>query len=153
MIKRLMSVLLGLFAILAMMVASKPVLAAQDSALTPELLRIALDWEHVKFEIQNRDEQEQRMAEIAARAAKLAEQNPGQIEALIWHGIIVSEQASMANENSSPVRALKLGYTARDILERAEATDPRALEAGAPTSLGVLYYRVPGFPLGFGDTS
>src|SRR5580658_6429634 len=25
------------------------------------------------------------------------------------------------------------------------------MEAGAPTSLGVLYYRVPGFPIGFGD--
>jgi cytochrome c-type biogenesis protein CcmH/NrfG len=25
------------------------------------------------------------------------------------------------------------------------------LDAGAPTSLGVLYYRVPGFPVGFGD--
>ena len=30
--------------------------------------------------------------------------------------------------------------------------DPKALDGGAPTSLGVLYYRVPGFPLGWGDT-
>ena len=29
--------------------------------------------------------------------------------------------------------------------------NPAALDAGAPTSLGVLYYRVPGFPFGFGD--
>ena len=28
-----------------------------------------------------------------------------------------------------------------------------ALDAGAPTSLGVLYYRVPRFPIGFGDKS
>jgi Tfp pilus assembly protein PilF len=40
---------------------------------------------------------------------------------------------------------------ARDILEKAEKIDPVAVDAGAPTSLGVLYYRVPGFPIGFGD--
>ena len=32
-----------------------------------------------------------------------------------------------------------------------EKKDPKAFDAGAPTSLGVLYYRVPGFPMGFGD--
>ena len=31
--------------------------------------------------------------------------------------------------------------------------DPKALDAGAATSLGVLYYRVPGFPVGWGDNS
>ena len=29
--------------------------------------------------------------------------------------------------------------------------DPRALDGSAYTSLGALYYKVPGFPLGFGD--
>jgi Tfp pilus assembly protein PilF len=57
----------------------------------------------------------------------------------------------MANGNSSPVKALRLAMRARDILVEAEKADPVALDAGAPTSLGVLYYRVPGFPLGFGD--
>ena len=37
------------------------------------------------------------------------------------------------------------------ILEEAYAKDPAALSAGAPTSLGVLYSRVPGWPVGFGD--
>ena len=46
-----------------------------------------------------------------------------------------------------------MGYakTAKAILEEAYQKDPAALDAGAPTSLGVLYYRVPGFPFGFGD--
>ena len=46
-----------------------------------------------------------------------------------------------------------MGYAknAKAILEQAYAKDPAALDAGAPTSLGVLYYRVPGWPLGFGD--
>ena len=29
--------------------------------------------------------------------------------------------------------------------------DPKALDGSAYTSLGTLYYKVPGFPLGFGD--
>ena len=40
---------------------------------------------------------------------------------------------------------------ARDLLDRMEKKDPKAFDGGAPTSLGVLYYRVPGFPMGFGD--
>ena len=42
---------------------------------------------------------------------------------------------------------------AKKILEKADGISPAALDAGAPTCLGVLYYRVPGFPLGFGDTT
>ncbi len=41
--------------------------------------------------------------------------------------------------------------SARDILEKAEKIDAVTMDAGAPTTLGVLYYRVPGFPIGFGD--
>ena len=46
-----------------------------------------------------------------------------------------------------------LGYakTAKAVLEQAYQKDPTALHAGAPTSLGVLYSRVPGWPIGFGD--
>ena len=46
-----------------------------------------------------------------------------------------------------------MGYAkrAKAILEEAYKKDPSALDAGAPTSLGVLYYRVPGWPIGFGS--
>ena len=54
-------------------------------------------------------------------------------------------------ELTGPVRALQYATRARDLLDRMEKKDPKAFEAGAPTSLGVLYYRVPGFPMGFGD--
>ncbi len=84
-------------------------------------------------------------------AGTLVQKYPNQPEPTIWPGILISEQASMANENRSPVKALRLALKARDILTEAEKVDPVALDAGAPTSLGVLYYRVPGFPLGFGD--
>jgi cytochrome c-type biogenesis protein CcmH/NrfG len=125
--------------------------AAGNPALNADILQIALDWEHIKFEVQNADEQEMKMAALAEHAGTLLQQYPNQPEPTIWLGILISEQASMANENSSPVKALRLALKARDILTEAEKVDPVALDAGAPTSLGVLYYRVPSFPLGFGD--
>ena len=57
----------------------------------------------------------------------------------------------MANENGRPLKAFELAKRARDILEMVEKTDPAAMDAGAPTTLGLLYDQVPGFPIGFGD--
>jgi tetratricopeptide (TPR) repeat protein len=137
----------------AFIIVAKPagVSAAGNPALNADILHLALDWEHVKFEVDNADEQEKEMAALAERAGKIVQQYPNQPDPTIWLGILISEQASMANENGSPVKALRLAMRARDILVEAEKADPVALDAGAPTSLGVLYYRVPGFPLGFGD--
>ena len=72
---------------------------------------------------------------------------PGRVEPLIWEGIVTSEEAGMA----STMSALGYAKAAKAVLEQAYAKDPAALDAGAPTSLGVLYSRVPGWPIGFGD--
>ncbi len=127
--------------------------AAGNPALNAAILGLSLEWEHVKFQVDNRDEQEKQMAVIAQHAAHIEQQFQNAPAAMIWVGIITSEQASMASENSSPIRALIYARRARDILEKAEKIDAVAVDAGAPTSLGVLYYRVPAFPLGFGDKS
>jgi len=37
-------------------------------------------------------------------------------------------------------------------LQRAYAIDPHASHGGVAMSLGVLYYKVPGWPVAFGDT-
>ena len=47
--------------------------------------------------------------------------------------------------------ALGLVKQARASLEAALDIDPEALDGSAYTSLGSLYYQVPGWPLGFGD--
>jgi tetratricopeptide (TPR) repeat protein len=127
--------------------------SAAPPALDAEVLRLALDWEHVKFEVEDRNLQEKQMAALAQRAAEMAQRYQNRMEAQIWLGIVISEQASMASENGSPFKALGFAKQARDILEKVEKVDPVTLDAGAPTSLGVLYYRVPGFPIGFGDAA
>ncbi len=131
--------------------AEKTSRAAENKELNADILRLALDWEHIKFEVQDKDLQEKQMAALADRAASLVQKYQNRPEAVIWLGILVSEQASMASENGSPFKALGLAKQARDILAPVAQADPFVLDAGAPTSLGVLFYRVPGFPIGFGD--
>ena len=143
--------LIAMAGVLLATARSSPILAAGNPAMNAEILRLSRDWEHIKFEIEGLNEQEKQMAALAERASAIAQKYQNQPEAVIWVGIIISEQASMASENGSPIKALRLANTARDILEGVEKIDPAADDAGAPTSLGVLYYRVPGFPLGFGD--
>jgi Tfp pilus assembly protein PilF len=47
--------------------------------------------------------------------------------------------------------ALGAAKSARKDLEQALALDPAALDGSAYTSLGTLYYKVPGWPIGFGN--
>ena len=66
---------------------------------------------------------------------------------LIWDGIVKSTLAG----KKGGIGALSLVKDARRSLERALTLDPTALDGSAYTSLGALYYQVPGWPVGFGD--
>jgi tetratricopeptide (TPR) repeat protein len=128
--------------------------AASAPTNDPDALKLALSWEKIKFEVEDSTEQLKQMDALGERADELATQRPDATEVVIWDGIITSERASLHNEQggiTGPVKALQFATRARDMLDRMEKKDPKAFDAGAPTSLGVLYYRVPGFPMGFGD--
>ena len=66
---------------------------------------------------------------------------------LIWSAIIDSSWAGA----KGGLGALSLVKQARSALEKANTIDPGALQGSAWTSLGALYYQVPGWPIGFGD--
>src|ERR1700753_1348933 len=80
--------------------------AAEDSGINGAILHLALNWEHIKFEVTDKDVQEKQMAALADRAGSIVQQYPGHPEAAIWQAILISEQASMASENGSPFKAL-----------------------------------------------
>jgi tetratricopeptide (TPR) repeat protein len=122
-----------------------PALAADAASI--EVHRLQTTWEAIKFGVPEGDEQTKQMNALGDDADAVAVRFPDSPEVLIWDGIITSERASMASMFS----ALGLAKRARDILEQAYKMAPAKLDAGAPTSLAVLYYRVPGFPVGFGD--
>ena len=122
-------------------------LASNNKAMDADIHAIELRWEHIKFDEDGLPNLFGDIDALAKTTAGLVEKYPNRVEPLIWEGIVTSEEAGMAGSLSA------MGYAknARAILEQAYAKDPAALDAGAPTSLGVLYYRVPGWPLGFGD--
>jgi tetratricopeptide (TPR) repeat protein len=121
--------------------------ARAAGAADAEVHRLQSTWEEIKFGVPEGDAQTAKMNALGEDADAVAARFPDSPEVLIWDGIITSERASMASAFS----ALGLAKRARDILEQAYQMAPAKLDAGAPTSLGVLYYRVPGFPVGFGD--
>jgi tetratricopeptide (TPR) repeat protein len=139
---------ISLLSLITLLVASPYTLSSQAAdALSPDVRRLQTKWEAIKFGVPEGDEQTKQMNTLGEEADAVAAHSPGIPEALIWDGIITSERASMA----STFYALGFAKRARDILEQAYNMDPARMDAGATTSLGVLYYRVPGFPIGFGD--
>jgi len=121
--------------------------AADDAAFNAELLSIQQAWAKVNYETPAGDARKEAFDALEKRAEAFTQQNPGRAEALIWEGIIESSYAGA----KGGLGALGLAKEARGNLEAALKINPNALDGSAYTSLGTLYYRVPGFPLGFGD--
>lgn len=133
--------------LLAAVTIGAPAARAADDPVATQVRQIQIKWETIKFTVPEGDKQTDQMNTLGVEADALAAKYPDRVEALIWDGILTSERASMVN----PISALSLATRARDTLEKAYKMSPTALDSGAPTSLGVLYYRVPGFPVAFGD--
>jgi len=100
----------------------------------------------VKYQVPTK-EQEARFEALAAKARKVSVAFPERAEPLIWEGIVVSSLAGA----KGGLGALGLVKQAKTLYEGALKLQPEALEGSAYNSLGVLYYKVPGWPVGFGD--
>ncbi|KAB7740010.1 tetratricopeptide repeat protein [Parvibaculum sedimenti] len=109
--------------------------------------RLEAEWARVKYQVKDEGEQLTEIESLKKQADAVVRQYPGQAEPLLWDGIVTSENAALANI----FQQLGLAKEARGLFERALAIDPSGLNGAISMSLGVLYYRVPGSPLGFGD--
>ena len=130
---------------LAGIAAMLPV-AAHAATVEESVVELQHDWEVIKYQTPAA-EREKRFEALATQAHRVSESFAGRAEPLIWEGIIV---ASWAGEKGG-LGALSLVKRAKALYESAIQIDGSALEGSAYASLGVLYYRVPGWPLGFGD--
>jgi tetratricopeptide (TPR) repeat protein len=81
------------------------------------------------------------------RADAVVAGHPDCAELLIWNGIIKSSFAGV----KGGLGALSFAKAARNSFEAAMKLDDLALNGSAYTSLGTLYYKVPGWPVGFGS--
>ncbi|MCZ8062600.1 hypothetical protein [Silanimonas sp.] len=84
---------------------------------------------------------------LAKEADAAVAAHPRDAAVLTWRGII---EASWAGAKGG-LGALSLVKKAKADFEAALAIDDAVLDGSAHTSLGSLYYQVPGWPVGFGD--
>lgn len=103
-------------------------------------------WEQIRYKTAPAA-QEAQYEQLVAEAQKTAAANPNSAEILVWYAIIESTYAGA----KGGLGALSHVKSAKKTLEQAIALNPDALSGSAYTSLGSLYYQVPGWPLGFGD--
>jgi tetratricopeptide (TPR) repeat protein len=111
-----------------------------------DVARVRQEWELIKYRLPAA-EQATAFEALARRSKQLMVQNPARAEPAIWHGIV---EASYAGAKGG-LGALSAVQNARKALEQALLIDAGALDGSAYTSLGTLYYQVPGWPIGFGD--
>lgn len=111
-----------------------------------DVISVRSQWEKIQYQFAE-DKKEAAFEKLAADAAKVSASYPKQAEPLIWEAIINATYAGVRGGFG----ALGLVEKARDLLLEAEKIDPQAMDGSIYTSLGSLYYQVPGWPIGFGD--
>ena len=124
---------------------SLPSLALTESG-QKSLQLLQSRWAEINYQVPAA-QREAEFAKLAAEADTLVRSNPKDAEFYIWRGIILSTYAGA----KGGLGALDLVKQSKASLEQAVALDPKALEGSAYTSMGALYYQVPGWPIGFGD--
>ncbi|WP_417664629.1 hypothetical protein [Pseudidiomarina donghaiensis] len=133
---------------IALMTAALALLSSQAATATTAatLEDIQKRWAEVNYTLQD-EAQEKAFEALLAQAKQWVQQQPNNAEAYIWQGIVQSTYAGA----KGGLGALGLAKDARASLEKALALQPDALQGSAYASLGTLYFKVPGWPLGFGD--
>ena len=103
-------------------------------------------WAQAQYQQQG-DAKEAALAKLAEEVRQASKQAPEDLKLKTWAGIIIGSYAGA----KGGLGALSLAKEAKVDYETVIARDPGTLNGSALTSLGVLYYKVPGWPLGFGD--
>jgi len=120
---------------------------ALDAADQQRLNGIQQSWAHIQYELPE-GQRTAAFEKLAAQASSFKQERQMLAEAWIWSGIVTSSWAGA----QGGLGALSKVKDAKADLEKALALDPKALQGSAYTSLGALYDRVPGWPIGFGDS-
>lgn len=122
--------------------------AAAQAAADPmvDIGRLQQRWAEVNYQLEGKT-QLTAFEELIQDADAITAANPDSAAAYIWSGIVKSSYAGA----KGGLGAMKLAKASRADLERAMELDAEALQGSAYTSLGTLYFKVPGWPVGFGD--
>lgn len=125
---------------------SNPGYALSSDNYVEDLSQLQKNWATGKYVIANENKKKY-FHKIYLDSKKVLNKHPNDAKLLIWHGIIASTYA----EVKGGLKALSLVKESKSSLEKAISIEPNALQGSAYTSLGVLYEKVPGWPIGFGN--
>lgn len=103
-------------------------------------------WAEINYQL-DEDKREKAFTELVGTADQVVAANADKAEAYIWRGIIKSSLAGA----KGGLGALSVAKESKADFEKALSIDAGALQGSAYTSLGVLYFKVPGWPIGFGS--
>lgn len=120
---------------------------AQQDPVAEKITLLQHEWAKIKYQMPDEDRQLEVIHQLEEQAHKISDSYPARPEPKIWEGIILSTDAGIVKGLS----ALGKVKAAKKLFEEAMQINPNALDGSAYTSLGSLYYQVPGWPIGFGD--
>lgn len=136
----------SMFFLILMSTALLVGIAVAGEPATGSVNQVRDRWAQINYQLP-KPQREAAFEELLHQSEKIRQASPRDAAALIWEGIVLS---SLAGEKGG-MGALGLVKRARADFEAAIKLDAGALDGAAYTSLGALYYQVPGWPLGFGD--
>ncbi|PCJ92157.1 MAG: hypothetical protein COA46_06360 [Porticoccaceae bacterium] len=114
--------------------------------INEEVIKLQHRWAEVNYQLHNKAQLSAFNA-LVLDAEKVVSAYPNSAASWIWSGIIKSTYAGA----KGGLGALSLAKASKADLEKAMQIEPEALDGSAYTSLGTLYFNVPGWPLGFGN--
>jgi len=111
-----------------------------------EVVQLQKRWAEVNYTLKSK-QQNSAFELLITDADKVIASYPSAAEAWIWRGIINSSFAGA----KGGLGAMSFAKAAKTDFEKALTINDSALSGSAYTSLGTLYFKVPGWPIGFGD--
>jgi tetratricopeptide (TPR) repeat protein len=112
-----------------------------------EVKEIQQQWAQLYYMDEFKDQNYKQLQALAQHANQLSQAHPESAEALVWDAIVLSTLA----EKKGGIGALSLVKEAKTKLEHAKELNPDVLGGAIYASLGTLYSKVPGWPIGFGN--
>ncbi|MDF1583736.1 MAG: hypothetical protein RQ733_01210 [Methyloprofundus sp.] len=114
--------------------------------LASAVQHIESEWARIHYSV-IREQQDKEFKHLLSEVTDLQAQYPKQAEFIIQQAIIVASNA----ENIDAFSALEAIHQAKDLLMQAIELNPKALDGAAFITLGTLYYKVPAWPVAYGD--
>jgi len=111
-----------------------------------ELLAIQHTWAEIKYRVPKAGRRDA-FASLLRKTGSFHHMYPDRAEATLWSAVVLYNYAGEVRG----IRALDMVKRSHSMLHQAEKMNPKAGNGLILTALGQLYYKVPGWPVAFGD--